>query len=124
MVDKDFKFPRWIAISAQMLSIVVAISQKKWATVALQLIAFFIAEAALWYARKRLAEEEEETLAILRSCRDELIAQLQKTNVKSELCLGCSYLHGRDGIVCAVHPEGHDSDDCIDFEPKKWKDEI
>lgn len=124
MLNKDFRFPRWIAIFAQMLSIIVAASEEKWTIVCIQLTMLFVAESTLWYARKRLAEEEKKSAAALQLYREEAISFVnnyfsKNAFVKSELCLSCGYFHGRSGIVCALHPEGHDGDDCIDFEAKR-----
>lgn len=31
-------------------------------------------------------------------------------------CQGCKYLHGRDDILCAIHPSGLETDYCVDKE--------
>lgn len=33
-------------------------------------------------------------------------------------CKHCRFYHGADRLVCAVHPEGPDSDHCLDFESR------
>lgn len=128
MLDKQLKISRCLAFCAQLLSIIVNLSQGRWTAVLLQIIALCIAESMLWYARKLVAEEEKKSAAAMRLYQQEAINFAadyfsKHTLVKSELCLGCSYLHGSNGIVCALHPDGHDGNDCIDFE-LKCKDEI
>ena len=34
-------------------------------------------------------------------------------------CEDCSYFFGKEGIHCAVHPYGKESDSCSDWQPKK-----
>ena len=128
MLDKQFRTSRWLAFCAQLLSIIVNLSQGRWTAVLLQIIALCIAESMLWYARKLVAEEEKKSAAAMRLLQQEAINFAadyfsKNTLVKSKLCLNCSYFHGQHGLVCAVHPNGHDGDDCIDFE-KKCREEI
>ena len=35
---------------------------------------------------------------------------------KEEQCRNCRYYHGRDEIVCALHPYGPSSENCFDYE--------
>lgn len=43
-----------------------------------------------------------------------LFSQRQFTAKHGKTCVGCQYYHGRDHIVCAVHPSGWDGDECPD----------
>lgn len=40
-----------------------------------------------------------------------------RANVPSPLeeCQACRFWHGKNGIVCAVHPLGYQGDSCLDF---------
>lgn len=40
------------------------------------------------------------------------------TPTLSKKCVNCKFYHGKNGIVCAVHPGGTESDSCADFDRK------
>ncbi len=35
---------------------------------------------------------------------------------QSSVCHSCRFHHGKNGVVCAVHPNGPDGDTCGDWE--------
>lgn len=39
-------------------------------------------------------------------------------NAQGRYCRGCRFYHGRDNVVCGVHPYGKESSSCLDFVPQ------
>lgn len=46
--------------------------------------------------------------------------RLSSVNVlsPSKQCQSCRFWHGKNNVVCAVHPSGYEGDFCTDFEEK------